>query len=186
MNLIRTSNSHSFNNQLIMNKQQTEIYIKNNVLFKDSFFEHPLCKAKTNDNLVKFNQASFLKKSFVYVITETVAEYPYPYFSEKIWKAVLFKQPFMLVGAKHSLKKLRELGFKTFELFWNEDYDNLDYAADRIDLIVSNLKILSSKNKKEIENMYCDMESILDFNQKYIKIFYKKQLDKFENYINLI
>ena len=47
------------------------------------------------------------------------------FFSEKIWKPIVCKQAFILVGPQYSLKYLRELGFQTFNSIWDESYDEL-------------------------------------------------------------
>jgi hypothetical protein len=167
-----------FNNLLELNHNQKKIYYKNNNYFKNSFFEHNLCKIdeKILGDL-STNNCIFLKNSFVYVITETVAEYPYPYFSEKTWKAILVKTPFMIVGAKNSLCKLKDFGFLTFENFWDESYDNLETAADRCDSIVNNLKYLESLDKSYIDNMYQEMLPILEHNFSNLENLRKKELE---------
>lgn len=153
--------------------------LKNNDYFKDSFFEHSLCKS-SDETLLKFSidNCLFLKESFVYIITETVAEYPYPYFTEKTWKAILTKVPFMIVGSKHSIKKLKEFGFLTFNNFWDESYDNLDNAANRCDAIVENLVTLSSFENKKLEEMYQEMMPILEHNFSILQQLEEKELSR--------
>lgn len=48
------------------------------------------------------------------------------YFSEKTWRSVVNKRPFILIGNKNSLKELQKLGFKTFPNIFDESYDSLD------------------------------------------------------------
>lgn len=164
-----------FNNHLYLNKKQEETFIKQNVFFKDSFFSHTLCSVTDKDCL--YSNFSFFKKSFLYIITETTAEYPYPYLTEKTWKAMLYKMPFLIVGSKHCLKQINALGFKTFNQFWDEGYDNLEYAADRIDAIVKIVSDLSTLNENQIDNLYNEMLPLLEHNQKQIKILYTSQLN---------
>lgn len=163
---------------MFFSDHQLNVFLKNNNFFKDSFHSHKLCSADEKSIQNHFSNFSFVKKSFVYVITETVAEYPYPYFSEKTWKAILFKMPFMIVGGKHSLNQLKLFGFKTFDDFWDESYDNLDHAADRVDKIVENLKTLSRLDNNHLDNIYKKMLPIIDYNQKHLEKFYQTQLDE--------
>jgi hypothetical protein len=161
-----------------MNKHQRQIYQKHNDFFENKFYSNILSNTDQkliNEYLVDY---SFFKKSFVYIITETVADYPYTYFTEKTWKAFMYKMPFMIVGSKNSLAQLRSFGFKTFGNFWDEGYDTLECAANRIDKIVENLKILSMLSQTDIDKLYKEMLSILDYNQSHLKTFYQCQLDR--------
>lgn len=177
MNLISLDPRTRFNNQMYMDNHQRHIYQKHNDFFKNKFYSNHLSNTDQkliNNYLVEY---SFFKKSFVYIITETVADYPYPYFTEKTWKAFMYKMPFMLVGSKNSLTQLRSFGFKTFGDFWNEGYDTLECAADRIDKIVENLKMLSMMSLNDINNLYKEMLPILNYNQTHLKTFYQTQFD---------
>ena len=177
MSLQSLHTTSRFNNQMYMNDQQRCLFVKHNEFFKNKFYANYLCNTpqeKINDYLTDY---SFFKKSFVYIITETVAEYPYPYFSEKTWKAFIYKMPFMIVGSKNSLTQLRSFGFKTFNDFWDESYDTLDFASDRIDMVVKNLKILSELSHNEIDIIYKKMLPIIEYNQNHLKTFYQNQLN---------
>jgi hypothetical protein len=177
MNIIKIEPQTRFNNLLFLNEKQHRTYVNNNIFFKNSFYSHDLCSVSDKEIQNHFkNNFSFVKRSFVYLITETVAEYPYPFLTEKTWKAIVYKMPFMIVGGKHSLKCLRSFGFKTFENFWDEEYDNLDYAADRIDKITDNLQILALLNQTEIDNLYKKMLPLLEHNFNHLNYFYKKQI----------
>lgn len=71
-------------------------------------------------------------KSLINVVTETFYRQEWNetgniFFSEKIWKPIVCKQAFIVVGPKHTLKYLKDLGFKTFEDIWDESYDSVDY-----------------------------------------------------------
>lgn len=48
------------------------------------------------------------------------------FLSEKTWKPIVCKQAFILIGPKHSLNYLQQLGFKTFGDLWDESYDTYD------------------------------------------------------------
>ncbi len=75
---------------------------------------------------------SFYEESFINIIAET---YFYTstanilHLTEKTFKPILYKQPFIMLGPPGMLKKLRELGFKTFHDVWDESYDDtLDHT----------------------------------------------------------
>lgn len=180
MNLINVDPFSRFNNQMFLNEHQQKIYIKYNDFFKNSFLS-PDTNSITSAN--EQQHFSFAKNSLLYVITETVADYPYPYLTEKTWKAMLYKMPFMIVGGKHSLLKLKEFGFKTFDNFWDESYDNLDFAADRIDAIINNLNDLAELNKNQIDNLHKEMLPLVEHNQNHMSTLHNNQLDSIKEKI---
>jgi hypothetical protein len=121
--------------------------------------------------------ADFLHCAFIYVITESVGDYPYPYFTEKTWKAIVAGRPFMLVGAKGSLSKLQEFGFKTFSHWWDEGYDQLPKVVDRIESIVKTLSTFSSLSNTELQDLNTEIMPILKHNQQHLKVFTQQNLD---------
>lgn len=57
--------------------------------------------------------------------------------SEKTFKCIVLKRPFIRLGMPHSLKKLHEWGFKTFDgILFDENYDNMDNFYDRLNNIL--------------------------------------------------
>jgi len=65
---------------------------------------------------------------------EVITEYSYTnigvMISEKLSLAMLSKIPFVVLGDKGYMKRLKELGFKTFDSFWDEGYDAIDGLAN--------------------------------------------------------
>ena len=61
------------------------------------------------------------------------------FLSEKIFKPIACMHPFIIVGNKNSLAKLKEMGYKTFEGFIDESYDTLS-TFERFDAIVKSIK----------------------------------------------
>ena len=71
------------------------------------------------------------------LVTETYYEHEYEhiekfnwwepvFFSEKIWRSIYNKRPFMIIGQKNSIKELQKLGFKTFPHIFDESYDSME------------------------------------------------------------
>jgi hypothetical protein len=125
-------------------------------------------------------QADFLQQSLVYIITETVGDYPYPFITEKTWKSMVSHMPFMIVGARNSLKFLVDCGFKTFSDFWDESYDTKDSVYKRCSIIVDNLKYL---NKQDWQELSIQMQPIIKHNFDHLSTFREKELDKIRNII---
>jgi len=170
------------NDDLELDNKYHEILNAHAGQFFNKRYCHPLIPGKSND-LPTFFHSDFLNYSFVYVITETVGDYPYPYFSEKTWKAMLAGMPFMIVGSKNSLQTLQSVGFKTFDHWWSEDYDSLPTVAERIDAIVNELKKLSKLNYKSLTSLKKEMHSTLQHNFEHLGVFRKNDLDNIKKNI---
>jgi len=52
--------------------------------------------------------------------------------TEKIFKPIAFEHPYVLFGQMHSLKRLHDLGFKSFPHIFNEAYDNQESIKERL------------------------------------------------------
>lgn len=62
-------------------------------------------------------------------------------FSEKTFKCVLLKKPFIRLGNVHSLEKFKSWGFKTFDnVLFDESYDNIPILDQRINCIIEQVE----------------------------------------------
>lgn len=164
------------NDDLILNSYFWDVLLRNYSTFQGKTHQGCAITGMPNDLSTRFF-ASFLNQCFVYVITETVADYPYTFFTEKTWKAMVSKTPFMLVGTAGSLKNLRSFGFKTFNAWWSEDYDLLPTASERIEALVLELKKLSLLSPADLSDLRTEMQPIIDYNFNHMKVFAQADLD---------
>ena len=84
----------------------------------DDFNNH----ANNSHQITMWKQAA---ESLVHVVTETSYSGRKNHLTEKAFKPIVLKQPFILVSNRGSLEYLRRYGFKTFEGIWDESYDQL-------------------------------------------------------------
>ena len=63
---------------------------------------------------------------------------PWPFLTEKTFKPIALEHPFMIYGHSHTLRKLRDLGFETFENLFDESYDEVQPWADKLQIIYKN------------------------------------------------
>ena len=61
---------------------------------------------------------------FLNIVTETLFNSESIFISEKTYKPIYLCQPFIIFGNPHTLKKLKQLGYKTFDKWIDESYDN--------------------------------------------------------------
>lgn len=61
------------------------------------------------------------------------------FITEKSFKPLAFRHPFMIMGQKHTLKLLQQWGFETFKNLWDESYDDSDDYRQRMSMIIHNI-----------------------------------------------
>lgn len=118
----------------------------------------------------------YLANSLIYVITETMMHYPWVYVTEKTWKAMMAPAPFMLLGTPNTLAWLRDRGFRTFSQWWDESYDGMPDAADRVEAVTKELHRLSKMDHDQLVGMRRDMEPVLQHNFSHMQDLYQKEL----------
>ena len=107
---------------------------------------------------------------------ELVPEYSHKliYFSEKTAKPLLAGMPFMTIAAKGQLAYLKKMGFKTFDQYWDESYDQEEDLEKRVNMIVDNVKALSSNPGRMLE-IYRDSRQLAEHNRDNLLAFKGKQ-----------
>lgn len=83
--------------------------------------------------------------------------------TEKTWRPIICKTPFITQGPVDFLKNLKRLGFKTFSQYWDESYDE-DGLVLGTKTILNNVERLSKMSDTELQSMYNDMTPILEHN----------------------
>ena len=83
--------------------------------------------------------------------------------------------PFLLYGNQHSLRLLKEWGFKTFDKWFDESYDNEPDRVIRARMIVKELKKFENKSIEELKIIREEMNEVCRYNQNHYKIYYNKK-----------
>ena len=83
--------------------------------------------------------------------------------TDKLKRCIFTKTPFLLFGPKNYLSNFKKIGFKTFDQWWNEDYD-FDGDQHRITSMIKLIDDISSKTNEELTQMYSEMTEVLDHN----------------------
>jgi hypothetical protein len=134
--------------------------------------DSPSTENVSSDRLLKF-----YKDVFCDIITESRFAQPTANYSEKVYQAMFFRKPFILVAPPLTLQYLKEDGFKTFDRFWDEHYDNIFTHGDRMGMIFKIIDYIDSKSIEELREMYLEMTDILDHNFNLVseKLDYSKR-----------
>jgi hypothetical protein len=85
--------------------------------------------------------------------------------TEKIFRPILLKTPFIVQGPQNFLHNLRTLGFQTFSNWWDEGYAE-DPDGQQVQEIKKLLDTLATKTPIELHNMYTEMLTVLEHNHE--------------------
>jgi hypothetical protein len=105
-----------------------------------------------------------INDSFWHIVTETVFYYDKLHLTEKIFKPIVMKQPFMLLAAPGNLAYLKQYGFKTFEGIIDESYDLIQDSDDRVDAVVKQLVWYCTLSAKEKQRVIEAIAPIVEYN----------------------
>lgn len=108
-----------------------------------------------------------MQRAFVSLVTETAYYENKVHLTEKIFKPIVAKMPFLVLAGAGNLDYLRSYGFKTFGDYWDESYDNIKDNSLRFAAVLSQLKYLANLPHKELVEMKKDMQNILEHNHQH-------------------
>jgi hypothetical protein len=135
--------------------------------------------AKINSNL---NSQAFFQ-----LVTETVFYGDSLHLTEKIFKPIVCRQPFILVSTPGNLAYFKSYGFKTFDKWIDESYDTELDNDKRITMIIKEIKKLCRLSMDQLRLMHKDMQDVLNYNYNHFyygnfkKIITKELVDNFFN-----
>jgi hypothetical protein len=118
---------------------------------------------RTIDRL-DFNNDTLNVDAFWHIVTETVFYYNKLHLTEKIFKPIVSKQPFMLLAAPGNLAYLKSYGFKTFDSVIDESYDLIQDPDLRTEAVVDQLHWYCNLAPGEKTNIIQQLEPIIQHN----------------------
>ncbi len=92
-----------------------------------------------------------------------------PFLSEKIFKCIAMKHPFIIVSAPNSLKYLKQLGYKTFDKLIDESYDLEINDGLRALKILKEIEKLTELSNDQLINFLIEAKKICDYNYEILK-----------------
>lgn len=127
-----------------------------------------------------FNISKIYHTFFVEIVCETYYSGNSFYPTEKIWRPLALKTPFIVQGPRNYYKNLHRMGFKTFDQWWDEGFDEDSYDCHN-QAILEILKNLSKLSVQELKKMHDEMQEILDHNYHVFMNFQDHQFQKIFN-----
>lgn len=138
---------------------------------------------------VGLDDVLYMKSALFHVVSETVFFHPKLHLTEKIFKPIVCKRPFILVAAPGNLAYLKSYGFQTFDRWIDESYDQEIDNDRRIAMITTELEKLCKLSDTELNAMHAEMQEVLDYNflhfyGKFKKIIVDELLNNFKGVVN--
>lgn len=139
-----------------------------------------LYNSNTNYNHTRYNFddpiTQCYENIFVDVVSETHVLGNTFFSTEKTTRPMWLKRPFIMFASRNYLDYLHQMGFQTFCDYWSEEYDGYE-GRNRFLKILELIDSLSQLSIQELDNMYKNMQHILDHNyQLLMNQSYKKEI----------
>lgn len=125
---------------------------------------------QTFDELKKLHQVS--EGCFLELVVEYNCSDLKVFLTEKIARSIVLKKPFIVIGDQGALEEIKRYGFKTFNGVWDESYDQLSTAKERIDAVVKLLKQIKQGYWKTYDKQ---IQEIIDYNNHWYFTGYRNQ-----------
>ena len=158
--------------------ESTAAFIKRLPLLIDNG-HHGKTHIQWNAGAVGDDILGWYKNIFVDIVCEKMLTGKTFFPTEKIARPIITQTPFIIMGSVNFLSNLKELGFKTFSSFWNEDYD-YQHGLQRANAIKDLIDKISKKDKNDLIAMQYEMKPVLEHNRnRYNQLSDKKILEVF-------
>ena len=109
------------------------------------------------------------RDSLLYIVTETFFDIDHLRdVSEKTWRPIALQMPFIIVGQPFSLRRLRDIGYRTFHGIWDESYDTIIDPKERMSAIVE--LVLQLNSRTDFRNMIDSCRDIVEHNFAMLKM----------------
>ena len=130
--------------------------------------DRPTHEVHGDDRLIT---SSMYKDSFFSLVSETLFgdDKESLFITEKIFKAIAYRSPFMVVGSMGTLRHMRYLGYETFPMMFDESYDQEYDPKKRFSEIVRNLEEWRSHSLEEKRKRYNSAREVLKHNFEVFK-----------------
>jgi hypothetical protein len=131
------------------------------------------------------NELAFNQSALWHIVSETVFYHDKLHLTEKTFKPIFSKRPFILVAAPGNLAYLKRYGFRTFDRWIDESYDNETDNQLRLEKIASEIEKLCKLSPTDLKKMHLEMREILEFNFNHFygefkNIIVRELLDNFK------
>lgn len=116
----------------------------------------------------------------IQIVPETLFDTQKTHLTEKVFKPMVMKQPFIIVGPPNSLEYLKSYGFKTFSNCWDESYDTITNSQERMDAIIEVVNRISNMNERDYNTTIQRARGIALYNRQrfFSGVFEQRMLEE--------
>jgi hypothetical protein len=93
----------------------------------------------TDTGYQRFFNPEWYDDTYFSAVVETYQYGPCYWPTDKTFKACAYYHPFLLIGQHHTLKKLKQMGFETFDNIFDESYDDIVNFDLRFNAVIKNI-----------------------------------------------
>jgi hypothetical protein len=143
----------------VRNKERIENIPEMTLDQSDMTINHAAVLTNSTDEYYENTYFSIVSETnFFKVIAEGL------FVSEKIFRPILKKHPFILVSRPNTLSAMRNIGYKTFHPIINEDYDSEEDDCKRMLMIVDEIDRLCHLSDDELRVFLNEAKQITEYN----------------------
>jgi hypothetical protein len=109
--------------------------------------------------------SDFYNNSYFSIVSETNFNNTESRFlTEKTYKTIVHKHPFIILSVPNSLSYFKEKGYRTFHPYINESYDQEIDDQKRMGMVLSETKRLCELSNEKLAEFVAETRKICDFN----------------------
>lgn len=119
---------------------------------------------------IKTNQLDrYYTNSLFSIVTETYFNSKIIHLTEKTFKPIINRHPFIMIASSGTLGKIKEFGFKTFDSIIDESYDNIIDDNERFEKIFNLIEEIATWNQKKRVKVSNQIKDIVDYNYELLQ-----------------
>ncbi len=144
--------------------------IAQDLLYTDFYQNMPYRLFNREDDFYQTITTNTVSEAFVSsdisITIETLFEYSENDFhhTEKTWKPIAFKKPFIMFSSHRFLKNLKKMGYSTFSPFIDESYDEIADPKERVNAIVNEIDRINNLNEEDYKKLLEGCNERAEFN----------------------
>lgn len=142
-------------------RHQPEIADKLDPDIKRNWFFHNVYKGPECSAMIEVEDCKAFR---IQLVAETLFNTTKTHLTEKVFKPMVMRQPFIVVGPPGSLQMLRDYGFRTFDGLWDESYDKEQDPDRRMEMVIDIVKHISNLNEAAFDRIMDRAQSAIQHN----------------------
>lgn len=121
----------------------------------------------------------YYQKSLFSIVSETYFFSKIIHLTEKTFKPIINRHPFIMIAAPYTLQKIKDFGFKTFDNVINERYDRIENDEERFDEILRLITEMSQWDRERVAYVSQQVKDIVDYNYNLLQTRPREELNSF-------